>query len=107
MLAAVGSHAVSFADEHAASLWRTATGMLGFHALALLGIAALVDRHGSLWLAGSALAMVAGCVLFSGTLLLRAAGLALLPGVLAPVGGVLLMAGWVALGLTGVMKTRR
>lgn len=98
VLAALGSHAVELPDESAQRLWQTATGMLGFHALAMLGIAALAATRRSRWLATAAVSMLLGTVLFSGTLLLRAAGVAELPA-FPPVGGLLLMIGWLCLGI--------
>lgn len=98
MLAALGSHAVELTDERAQSLWNTATGMLGFHAIAVLGIAALAATRCSRWFAAAAVSMLLGTALFSGTLLLRAAGVAELEA-FPPVGGLLLMAGWLCLGI--------
>lgn len=107
VLAALGAHAIAFADDHAVRLWNTATAMLGLHAVALLGIAAVRLGHASRLLPLAGLLMVGGSALFCGTLLLRSVGADRLPGGLAPAGGVLLMAGWVCLGLTGVSKIHR
>ncbi len=70
--------------------------MLGMHALALIGLAALADRLPTRPLLVSGGAFIAGMVLFVGAVLLRAiAGVA--PGPVAPAGGVLLIGGWIAL----------
>lgn len=102
LLAAVGAHAVSFPDPEAAQLWNTANAMLGFHALAVLGIAALYRSAPSSWLLAATGLMLVGTALFCGTLLLRASGISAVPLPLPPLGGLLLMAGWICLGLAGI-----
>jgi uncharacterized membrane protein YgdD (TMEM256/DUF423 family) len=104
-LAALGSHAVDLADERAIRLWHTAVGMLGLHAAALLGVAALRLRLAPALLLAGGWLMGAGCLLFSGTLLLRAIGVAGLPALLPPAGGLLLISGWACIVLTGIRKS--
>ena len=69
-----------------------------YHALALLGLAAVVERLGR----GGAVAVwcfVVGTIIFSGTLYaLTLIGQRWL-GAVTPVGGVLLIGGWVAVGV--------
>lgn len=71
-----------------------------YHALALLGMARLIDRWpDSAWLRWSGWLFVAGTAVFSGSLFaLVLADLPLL-GAITPVGGVCLIAGWVCLGI--------
>jgi uncharacterized membrane protein YgdD (TMEM256/DUF423 family) len=92
-LAAAAAHGTSTAGLDSAA-W-----LLLFHAIAILGAAALADQ-GQLWrpLALAAmLCFVAGSALFSGDIALRAfAGHRLFP-MAAPSGGTLLLIGWLVL----------
>ena len=107
VLAAAGSHVVDLPDERALRLWQTATAMLGFHALALLGIGTLLMLRGQVPpLTSAALLMTAGCLLFSGSLLLNATGIVATAGMVPPLGGLLLIGGWVCLGLAGARQGR-
>lgn len=104
---ALGSHAVELPDDRAVRLWNTATGMLGLHALAVLGIAALRQGLVTRLLPAAALLMTAGSVLFSGSLLWRAADSSMaLPAFVPPAGGSLLMAGWICLAMAALAGTR-
>jgi uncharacterized membrane protein YgdD (TMEM256/DUF423 family) len=84
---------------------RSAIEIQGWHALALLACGLWVPRGGRLadW-AGAAFA--AGIVLFCGAVyLLGLAGMHL--GIIVPIGGSLLMVGWLLLGLSALVTTRR
>ena len=73
-----------------------------YHAVALLGLAALMDRRSNAWLSRAALLWVAGTVLFSGSLYgIVFAGINAL-GAITPLGGLTLIAGWVLAGLAAV-----
>ncbi len=74
-----------------------------YHALALLAVALLLDRHPALQtlLRWSGRLFVAGTVLFSGSLFVLV--LADLPwlGAVTPLGGACFLAGWALLGVAG------
>jgi uncharacterized membrane protein YgdD (TMEM256/DUF423 family) len=74
------------------------------HALALLGVAALVERRASLRLGLAGLCFALGSVGFAGGIYLRVlGGIAVGPAI--PIGGTLFMAGW-ALLLTAAFGRR-
>lgn len=68
-----------------------------FHALALLGVAALAARNGTKALTASAWCFAIGILLFSGGIYLRAIFGPSFPGATVPVGGMAFIAGWLAL----------
>lgn len=65
------------------------------HAVALLGVAWLVTRDGSLAARAAGLCFVAGIVLFSGSLYTMALTGVRALGAVTPFGGVAFLAGWV------------
>jgi uncharacterized membrane protein YgdD (TMEM256/DUF423 family) len=76
-------------DARAAGLVETGSRYQMWHALAVLGIAALgLDDI------GASLAFLAGCVLFSGSLYALAFGAPLWMALLTPIGGTLFLVGW-------------
>jgi uncharacterized membrane protein YgdD (TMEM256/DUF423 family) len=98
MLAAAGAHAAPGAGLDSAAY------MLLFHAAAILGGAALMEK-GALW-QPLALAVLAawllGAALFSGDIALRAfTGHRLFP-MAAPAGGIILIIGWIGLAVAAV-----
>jgi uncharacterized membrane protein YgdD (TMEM256/DUF423 family) len=103
MLAAAGAHAAPGAGLDSAAY------MLLFHAAAILGAAALIEK-GALWqpLALAVLAAwVVGAVLFSGDIALRAfAGHRLFP-MAAPSGGIILILGWIGLAVAAAIALSR
>jgi uncharacterized membrane protein YgdD (TMEM256/DUF423 family) len=103
MLAAAGAHAAPGAGLDSAAY------MLLFHAAAILGVAALIEK-GALWqpLALAVLyAWVVGAVLFSGDIALRAfAGHRLFP-MAAPSGGIILILGWIGLAAAAAIALSR
>lgn len=98
MLAAAGAHAAPGAGLEAAAY------MLLFHAAAVLGGAALIEKSvlpRPLALAALA-AWILGAVLFSGDIALRAfAGHRLFP-LAAPSGGIILIVGWLILAAAAI-----
>ena len=104
LLAALGAHAISFADEPARRLWDTALLLHFFHAAGILGIAALAIRYTSSLLNWSGWLMGAGTVLFSGSLYFRAAAVDSFPTFLAPAGGFTLMVAWLLLGIGAIIS---
>ncbi len=104
MLAAAGAHAAPGVGLDSAAY------MLLFHAVAIIGVAALIAQ-GALWrpLAMAALiAWIVGAVLFSGDLALRAFAGHRLFVMAAPSGGIILIAGWLifAVAAAGVLLRR-
>jgi uncharacterized membrane protein YgdD (TMEM256/DUF423 family) len=69
-----------------------------FHALALLGIAALMDRYPRLRIASWLFA--SGILVFSGSLYVLALTNQSAWGAVTPFGGLLLIAGWISVGWT-------
>lgn len=69
-----------------------------YHALALLGVAALAAREPETRFALPVVCFVAGIVLFSGGIYLRAAIGPAIPALVVPAGGLAFVAGWLALG---------
>ncbi len=104
-MAALAAHGLGDLDPPSLTMMRNAIEMQGWHALALLACGLWVPRGGRLadW-AGAAFA--AGIVLFCGAVYaLGLAGMHL--GIMAPIGGSLLMVGWLLLGLSALVTTRR
>ncbi|MBI1245116.1 MAG: DUF423 domain-containing protein [Alphaproteobacteria bacterium] len=96
-MGAAAAHALSASlDEAAVGLVRTASLYQCLHALALVGVAALVRDRGTLRLDFAGLAFALGCAAFSGGLYARAF-LDLPVGPLIPAGGTCLLLGWALL----------
>ena len=95
MLAAAAAH------QPDATRLASASSMLLFHAVAVMGAVALIERnvvHLQIGLA-SAIGFVVATALFAGDLVMRQyAGHGLFP-MAAPTGGTLLIASWLALGI--------
>jgi len=100
--------AAASAHQADASRLASASSMLLFHASAVLGIVALVERttiHVRIGL-GAAFGLVIAAALFAGDLTLRQyAGHGLFPFA-APIGGTLLIAGWLALAVAAAWPRR-
>jgi uncharacterized membrane protein YgdD (TMEM256/DUF423 family) len=102
--------ALAAASVHGADASRlaSASAMLLFHATAILGSAALIERgllHGGIGLA-AAFGFVASAGLFATDLTLRQyAGHSLFPYA-APTGGTLLIVSWLALSLAAVVQRK-
>jgi uncharacterized membrane protein YgdD (TMEM256/DUF423 family) len=100
--------AAASAHQADASRLASASSMLLFHASAVLGIVALVERttiHARIGLA-AAFGLVIAAALFAGDLTLRQyAGHGLFPFA-APTGGTLLIAGWLALAIAAAWPRR-
>lgn len=90
---AFGAHALAarLAEDGMASAWETAVAYQMWHALALLGLAAL---HKDISAGPSATAWILGVLLFSGSLYGLALGGPPWLGPVTPLGGLLLIAGW-------------
>ena len=97
---AFGAHALrATLDEQALATWRTAIDYAFWHALALLGTAALARDGVTRALAIAAIAFVVGIVLFSGSLCVLALGAPRGAGIITPFGGVAFIVGWLALAV--------
>ena len=101
-LGATASHILG-SDLRAAGLAGTAAQYAIYHALALLGVAALEAQRGrNVMLDAAGWLFVAGVALFSGALLVLAfTGMSAAAHV-APFGGVAMMLGWAALAIYAV-----
>lgn len=99
-LAAAGAHALPPDDAHAARLLASAVQILGWHALALLGVGLWAPRGGR-FADAAGFGFALGTLLFCGTVVASAFDAPRVPA-LAPIGGTLLMLGWLALGLSAL-----
>jgi uncharacterized membrane protein YgdD (TMEM256/DUF423 family) len=106
---AMGAHLLGAADPRAALLVGTASQYGMYHALALLGLAALAGRPEFVAArtrrAAGAL-FLAGIVLFSGSLYILALGGPRAAGYVTPFGGLAFLLGWAALAV-GALSARR
>src|SRR3954447_10147869 len=103
LLAVIAAAAAAHGGDPAAARSRaSAAQMLGWHALALVGVG-LWGALGGWWthLAGGL--FLAGLALFCGAVYSPTLGGPSL-GMTAPVGGVLLMAGWAAFGASALLR---
>jgi uncharacterized membrane protein YgdD (TMEM256/DUF423 family) len=101
ILGAFGTHALRGVIPDASfAIFQTGVQYQFYHALALLGIAALSVQREHLPLRIAGWALVVGIVFFSGSLyLITLAGLRIF-GAVAPIGGFALMVGWSALAIS-------
>lgn len=108
ILGAFGAHKLKeMVPAETVSSFQTGVQYQMYHALALLAIGLLADRHPSKWLKWSGNCFIAGILLFSGSLYLLTAlkaadqvGLSGL-GLITPVGGVVLVLGWGLMVMAG------
>jgi len=92
---AVGSHALSFADERALRSFSTAVEFQFFHGLGVIGVTLVgVDGRGGGLRAATAWLMLAGALLFCGSIYAKALGAPAEITAAAPYGGVAFMLGW-------------
>ena len=104
ILAALGAHAIPFADSNAMRLWDTAVEIHLVHAVAMIAIAAICIHKEAIQIARSGFGLAIGTLFFSGSLYLRAAGFNFLPSQLAPIGGLILISAWVWMAFTLIRK---
>lgn len=100
---AFGAHGLqSIGDDARLSAFETGATYHLFHAIALLGIAALAVRTEQIkGLSLAAWLIVAGMIMFAGPLYLYGALGSKSLIMVTPLGGLTLMAGWAALAITG------
>jgi uncharacterized membrane protein YgdD (TMEM256/DUF423 family) len=98
---AFGAHALRarLTLEHLA-IFETGARYQMYHALALLGVALLVDRWPGASLQWAGWLFVIGTVLFSGSLYALALTGTRWLGAITPLGGVAFLAGWICLALS-------
>ncbi len=95
---AFGAHALR--ERLAADLlaiFEVAVRYQAYHALALIAVAILAERHGSPAIHAAGLAFAIGTVIFSGSLYALALTGARWLGAVTPVGGTLFLLGWITL----------
>jgi uncharacterized membrane protein YgdD (TMEM256/DUF423 family) len=107
-MGAYAAHGLAAADPITRDWVGTAVRYQMWHALALLGVAALMGRAPAAgWLLiASAAAFLAGIVLFSGSLYLLALAGWRSAAAVTPFGGLVLILGWLALAGYGVAVWR-
>lgn len=97
-LGAFGAHALKARlDAPALDVWRTAVEYHFYHALALLGVALLMQRSPAPALHWAAAFFALGVLLFSGSLYALALSNVRGLGAITPIGGVLFLLGWATL----------
>lgn len=108
VMAAVGAHGATLA-ERPAHWFASANDIHVWHAIVLVGVAALVRRSrgpSALMLNVAGTLFATGTVLFAGTLYIQAlTGTAPLP-MAAPAGGIALVLGWLALAAAALPRGR-
>lgn len=104
---AFGAHGLkAMLSAEMLAVWQTAATYQTSHALGLFGIALLMHRLQSIWLARSATAMLIGIVIFSGSLyLLAVSGIRWL-GAITPFGGLALLLAWAMLAWAAYRDTK-
>lgn len=89
------------------AVFQTAAHYQMYHALALLGVAWLADKHPLAWqVATAGWGFLAGIMLFSGSLYVLGLTGSRALVLLTPAGGVLLMSGWASLALAAIRLPR-
>ena len=106
-LGAFGVHALqgTLLDHGTLNAWKTGVLYQLVHAVALIGVAALIPSSEATvqrYLAWVARFWVAGVILFSGSLYILALGGPRIFGPITPLGGVALMLGWISILIAGI-----
>ena len=102
VLAAMGSHLIDMKGMQ--DIWRTASVIHMFNAVALIGLAALLASFQSRLLKWSTWLIFSGTVIFCGSIYLHVITGHIVPKV-APSGGLLMMAGWFLAVLSFLRKS--
>lgn len=106
-LGAFGAHVLSRTLGAAEMDWlHTGLQYQGIHTLAILGLAALMQRLKNLWFYWSSALLALGTVLFCGSLYCLALSHLKLWVYITPIGGVCFLVGW-ALMLVGALRMRK
>ena len=108
LLGAFGSHSLQGRiTPDRLDVWRTAVDYHFFHALGLLGLGLLIDRHPASGVLRTAAGLVlAGLLIFSGTIYLSVLGAPRWINFVTPVGGLMLMLAW-ALAAVALWRAQR
>lgn len=107
VIGAFGAHVLSKSLGEAEMAWiKTGLEYQGFHTLAIMGLAAAMQRRANIWFYWSSALMALGTVLFSGSLYCLALSHLRLWVFVTPIGGFGFLAGW-ALMLTGVLRMKK
>ncbi|HEU4532055.1 MAG TPA: DUF423 domain-containing protein [Steroidobacteraceae bacterium] len=108
LLGAFGSHSLQGRiTPDRLDVWRTAVDYHFLHALGLLGLGLLIDRHPASGLLRTAAGLVlAGLLIFSGTIYLSVLGAPRWINFVTPVGGLMLMLAW-ALAAVALWRAQR
>lgn len=97
---AFGAHALrGRLDARALEIYEVAVRYQVYHALALLGVAAVAARWPGAAQGAAGWLFIAGTVVFSGSLYAISLGAPRWLGALTPIGGVAFIAGWTALAV--------
>lgn len=107
VLGAFGAHALheTLLVRGTLNTWETAVLYQLVHAVALLGLAALIHASGTSeqrYLGWVARCWVVGIILFSGSLYLLALGGPRILGPITPLGGLAFMLGWIFILIAGI-----
>lgn len=106
MLGAFGAHVLSKSLGAAEMAWlKTGLEYQGFHTLAILGMAAAMQRRANIWFYWSSAFLALGTVLFSGSLYCLALSHLRLWVYVTPVGGTCFLAGWILM-LVGALRLK-
>lgn len=106
-LGAFGAHVLSRTLGAVEMDWlHTGLQYQGIHTLAILGLAALMQRRKNLWFYWSSALLALGTVLFCGSLYCLALSHLKLWVYITPIGGVCFLVGW-ALMLVGALRMRK
>ncbi len=112
VLGAFGAHGLErvTSDEKTLHIFQTGVQYQIYHALALLGLAALSDKINHKWAARAGIFFITGIILFSGSLYLltyfkiNLSDAARFAGPVTPVGGMFFIAGWICLFVASTIK---
>jgi len=111
-LGAFGAHALqgTLRAQGTLNTWTTAVLYQLVHAVALIGLAALIqssETAAQRYLSWVARFWVAGVILFSGSLYILALGGPRIFGPITPLGGVVFMLGWIFILIAGIKHGKK
>lgn len=107
-LGAFGAHVLANSLGQGEMAWlRTGLEYQGFHTLAILGMAALMQRRANIWFFWSSIFLALGTVLFSGSLYCLALSRMSMWVYITPVGGFCFLIGWVLMLIGALRLTRK
>jgi len=105
-LGAFGAHALKAKlSTEMMAVYQTGIQYQQFHALALLGVALLMNNHPSPSLTNAGWLFTAGTLIFSGSLYALALTEVKILGAITPIGGLAFLAGWACLIRAALQQT--